>query len=289
MTPWYFDTHTHAVSGDTGSYPVRPLGGIRSGWSRTRPVDGDGLIAELDAAGVRHAALVQASTVYGFDNRYAADVLARYPDRLVGVCSVDFVSDEAVHDLKYWIEDRGFRGVRIRIADGDTKVNASARVTLSDERMRAVWDYVDDHGVPVCVQMHSKNTPELLGVLEEHPALTIVLDHAGRPDASGAPDYPMLAELEQLARFTGVHLKITPGALRRLGNEPGADVEAVLRRLAQKFGTGHLMWGSDFPAAEGSLRQSRALVESALSWLPETERQAVLGHTAARVYGVHAG
>jgi len=282
---FYFDTHTHCISADTGSYPVRPLGGIRSDWSRTRPVDGDELIGHLDEAGVQRAALVQASTVYGYDNRYAADVLARYPGRLVGVCSVDFLAVSAVDDLRYWIEERGFRGVRIRIADGDTKVTAPG-AGLSDERMAAVWDYVDEHGIPVSVQMHSKNTPELLKVLAGHPAMTVVLDHLGRPNATGAPEYPMLAELEQLAAFAGVHLKITPSSLRRLDNEPGADATSVLRRLAGKFGSDRLMWGSDFPATEGSPRDSRVLIESRLSWLGADELAAVRGHNAARVYGV---
>jgi L-fuconolactonase len=282
---YYFDTHTHAVSGDTTAYPVRPLGGNRSEWSRTRPVDADGLIRHLDEAGVQRAALVQASTVYGYDNSYAADTLARYPDRLVGVCSVDFLSATAVADLRYWIEERGFAGVRIRVSDGDTKV-ATPGLGVSDERMGAVWDYVDAHGVPVCVQMHSKDTAKLLAVLDTRPALTILLDHAGRPNAAGGPPYPELAELEQLTRFDGVHLKITPAALRRLGNEPGADVTEVLRRLADSFGTDRLMWGSDFPASPGTARESRELIENRLSWLDEDRRLDVLGGNAARVYGM---
>jgi predicted TIM-barrel fold metal-dependent hydrolase len=280
-----FDTHVHAVSGDTGSYPLQPLGGNRSEWSRTRPVDADGLIRHLDEAGVHKAALVQASTVYGYDNRYAADALARYPDRLVGVCSVDFLSDTAVADLRYWIQERGFSGVRIRVADGDTKV-VTPGAGLSDERMKAVWEFVDAHDIPVCVQMHSKDTAELLRVLEGHPAMTVLLDHAGRPNAAGGPPYSKLAEIEQLARFAGVHLKITPGALRRLANEPDADVTEVLRRLADSFGTEHLMWGSDFPASPGTARQSRELIESRLTWLDGDQRLDVLGRNAARVYRI---
>jgi predicted TIM-barrel fold metal-dependent hydrolase len=285
---YYFDTHTHAVSGDTETYPVSPLGGNRSEWSRTRPVDADGLIRALDESGVQTAALVQASTVYGYDNSYAAEALATYPNRLVGVCSVDFLSDSAVADLRHWIEERGFSGVRIRVSDGDTKV-ATPGTGLSDERMDAVWDYVNNHGVPVCVQMHSKDAPKLLGVLEKHPAVTTLLDHAGRPNAAGGPPYPMLGEIEQLARFAGVHLKITPGALRRLANEPGADITEVLQRLADSFGTDHLMWGSDFPASQGTARESRELVENRISWLDGDDRLDVLGRNAARVYGVPVG
>jgi predicted TIM-barrel fold metal-dependent hydrolase len=280
---YYFDTHTHVVSPDTSAYPVRPLGGNRSEWSRTRPVDADQLIRHLDEAGVRTAALVQASTVYGYDNGCAADALATYPDRLVGVCSVDFLSDTAVTDLRYWLEERHFAGVRIRVSDGDTKV-ATPGAGLTDARMGAVWDHIDAHRVPVCVQMHSKDTPELLAVLENHPDLTVLLDHAGRPNAAGGPPYHRLAEIERLTRYDGVHLKITPAALRRLGDEPGADVTEVLRRLADSFGTHRLMWGSDFPASRGTARESRELVERRLSFLDEEPLRDVLGRNAARVY-----
>ncbi|WP_406143759.1 amidohydrolase family protein [Streptomyces sp. NBC_01012] len=281
----YFDTHTHAISSDTDAYPVRPLGGRQSEWSRTRPVDVSGLIRHLDAAGIERAALVHASTMYGFDNRYAADALAEYPDRLVGVCAVDFLSDTAVPDLRYWIEERGFSGVRIRVSDGTTKVPTPG-AGLSDGRMGAVWDYVESRGVPVCIQMHSKDTGKLVQVLDAHPALTVLLDHAGRPDAGGGPSYPRLGELGQLARFAGVHLKITPPALRRLEAEPGADVTEVLRRLADTFGTGRLMWGSNFPASDGTLQDLRDSIESRLSWLAPDERANVLGGNAARVYHV---
>ncbi|WP_327673124.1 MULTISPECIES: amidohydrolase family protein [unclassified Streptomyces] len=283
----YFDTHTHAISSDADTYPPKPLGGTRSEWSQTRPVDVTGLIRSLDEAGVERAALVHASTVYGFDNRYAADALAKFPDRLVGVCAVDFLSDSAVPDLRHWIEERGFSGVRIRVSDGTTKVPTPGS-GLSDERMAAVWDYVESRGVPVCIQMHSKDTGKLLQVLEAHPTLTVLLDHAGRPDASGGPSYPKLDELGQLARFPRVNLKITPPALRRLNDTEGADVVEVLRRLAGIFGADHLMWGSNFPASDGSLKDLRDSIEGLLSWMSPDERADVLGGTAARVYNAPA-
>ncbi|MFZ3592439.1 amidohydrolase family protein [Streptomyces sp. BH104] len=283
----YFDTHTHAMSSDTDAYPVAPLGGTRSQWSQSRPVDVSGLIRHLDEAGVERAALVHASTVYGFDNRYAADALVKHPDRLVGVCAVDFLSDSAVPDLQHWIEERGFSGVRIRVSDGTTKVPTPGS-GISDERMGAVWDYVESRGVPVCVQMHSKDADKLAQVLDAHPTLTVLLDHAGRPDAGGGPDYPRLAELGQLARYPGVHLKITPPALNRLGGEPDVDVIEVLRRLAAAFGTDRLMWGSNFPASEGTLRELRDWIEGHLSWMTPDELAKVLGGNAARVYNAPA-
>jgi L-fuconolactonase len=279
----YFDTHTHAISPDTDTYPVQPLGGTRSEWSQTRPVDIDGLIRSLDAAGVERAALVHASTVYGFDNRYAAAALTRYPDRLVGVGSVDFLSDTAVADLQQLIEEQGFSGVRIRVSDGTTKVPTPGS-GVSDERMEAVWDYVTANAVPVCIQMHSKDAPKLAQVLEARPTMTVLLDHAGRPNATGGPLYPHLGELGQLARFAGVHLKLTPPALKRLAEEPDANVTDVISRLVETFGAERLMWGSNFPASAGTLTQLRTSIEANLPELDDNQRAAILGGNAARIY-----
>ncbi|MFE5839005.1 amidohydrolase family protein [Arthrobacter sp. NPDC056493] len=279
----YFDTHTHAISADTGTYPAKPLGGTRSEWSQVRPVDVDGLIRSLDDAGVERAALVHASTVYGFDNRYAAAALARYPDRLVGVGAVDFLADSAVTDLQELIEEQGFSGVRIRVSDGTTKVPTPGS-GVSDERMDAVWDYVAANDVPVCIQMHSKDAPKLVQVLEARPTMTVLLDHAGRPNAAGGPPYAHLDELGQLVRFAGVHLKITPPAIKRLTDEPDANVTEVLGRLVETFGAERLMWGSNFPASAGTLAQLRGSIEAHLPDLDEAQRAAVLGGNASRIY-----
>lgn len=279
----YFDTHTHAISPDTAAYPPAPLGGTRSAWSQDRPVDIDGLLRALDEAGVERAALVHASTVYGFDNSYAADALAAHPDRLVGVCAVDFLSETAVDDLRGWIEDRGFSGVRIRVSDGTTKVPTPGS-GVSDERMTKVWEYVAEQHLPVCIQMHSKDTPKLLEVLRVHPDLTVLLDHMGRPNAAGGAPYPLLDELAQLVPYAGVHLKITPPALTRLAATPGADVREVLERLVGIFGASRMMWGSNFPASDGTLSRLRDDIEECLGFLDADALADVLGRSATRIY-----
>lgn len=280
----YFDTHTHAISADTETYPPSPLGGTRSEWSTTRAVDVDGLLRSLDDAGVEKAVLVHASTVYGFDNRYTAAALDAHRDRLVGVGSVDFVADTAVDDLRSLIEEQGFSGVRIRVSDGTTKVPTPGS-GITDERMAGVWDYVSENGVPVCIQMHSKDAPKLAEVLSSHPTMTVLLDHLGRPNASGGAPYTHLEELGALASFSGVHLKITPPAIKRLGDEPGADVTEVLGRLIGIFGAERLMWGSNFPASAGSLSSLRAAIEARLPMnLSDSDRAAILGGNAGRIY-----
>ena len=78
------DIHPHIIANDEKRYPLAPLGGHQSDWSRTRPVTYEQMIAAMDAAGVDKAALVQASTCYGHDNSYVADALRRFRPGLPG-------------------------------------------------------------------------------------------------------------------------------------------------------------------------------------------------------------
>ena len=46
-------------------------------------------------------------------------------------------------------------------------------------------------------------------------------------------------------------------------------------------GLSTVIWGSDYPHAEGTFRGSRALVDSLFAGVPDAERAAILGGTLA--------
>ena len=52
------DIHPHIISGDATRYPLAPLGGHQSDWSRTRPVSVEQLVAAMDETGVQKAAIL---------------------------------------------------------------------------------------------------------------------------------------------------------------------------------------------------------------------------------------
>ena len=87
--PSIVDIHPHVISTDNKRYPLNPLGGVQSTWSRDRPTPFEALVAAMDKAGVAKAAIVQASTAYGHDNSYVAEAIAAHPKRFTGVFSVD--------------------------------------------------------------------------------------------------------------------------------------------------------------------------------------------------------
>jgi predicted TIM-barrel fold metal-dependent hydrolase len=277
-----FDLHTHIISPDTDRYPARPLGGARSSWSAERPATLDELLRELDKAGVDKAAVVQAATMYGFDNRYLADSLAEHADRLIGVCSIDLVAADVLAQIDHWIGQRNFAGVRIRAADGSTPVPAAA--SLDDPRLEPAWSRLETDRIPVCIQMHSHHAPVLETVLRRHPGLVVALDHGARPRLDGGPPYAGLSELCTLVRYPNVYLKITPVTIRRAAAEPGGDPAKLISRLVEGFGADRIAWGSNFPASQGSLAELRTLVEDTLAGLTPSDRAEVLGGTAARIY-----
>ena len=95
------DIHPHVISSDLQKYPRAPLGGKASTWSESRPVTWQQLLEQMDKAGIAKAAIVQASTCYGFDNAYVAEAVANCPDRFTGVFSVDMLAKDAPEKIKY--------------------------------------------------------------------------------------------------------------------------------------------------------------------------------------------
>ena len=109
------DIHPHVIAADTKRYPLAPLGGEQSDWSRERPVSFEKMIADMDEAGVAKAALVQASTCYGYDNSYVADAVAAHPERFTGVFTVDMTQRDAPDRIRHWMR-RQLMGLRVFIA-----------------------------------------------------------------------------------------------------------------------------------------------------------------------------
>ena len=107
MTTSTIDIHPHIIASDATRYPLAPLGGHQSDWSRTRPVTVEKLIAAMDEAGVQKAAIVQASTCYGHDNSYVADAVAAHPKRFTGVFSVDVLAPDAPERMRYLGRESG--------------------------------------------------------------------------------------------------------------------------------------------------------------------------------------
>jgi predicted TIM-barrel fold metal-dependent hydrolase len=274
-----FDTHTHVIAPDTAAYPTDPIGGHQSEWSQKRPVDAAGLLKAIDEAGIAKAVVVQASTVYSHDNRYVVDTVRAHPSRFVGVYSIDALAPDAVERIDYW-QSQGLSGFRL-FTTGSTMPGQSDWLGHKDSF--AAWAHAEKGGIPVCLQMTMEGLPALRSLLERFPKVRVLLDHCARPElADGAP-FAAAQALFDIASFPGVYLKLTNRTLAAaaLGK---STPQAFLARVIETFGAARVAWGSNFPAAEGSLPTLVATARDALSSLSPEDRALILSGTAAAIY-----
>jgi predicted TIM-barrel fold metal-dependent hydrolase len=279
MTSGIIDIHPHIISPDTGRYPHAPLGGVQSDWSVTRPVSFEQLVAEMDECGVDKAAIVHASTCYGFDNSYVADCIDRLPHRLIGVYAVDVLAPDAVARIEHW-RQRGMGGLRLFSA-GST-IHTDGRWMTRPQTL-ASWEHMARIGMPVSIQTTAEGLPSVVELLERFPDVNIILDHLARPDLSDGPPYKAAAGLFAMARFPNLYLKITPRTFD-LAQQPNASPDSFFARLVQEFGANRLAFGSNYPTSEGPLSKLIAQGHACFAALSDKDRSWIWSRTAQSLY-----
>ena len=275
-----FDTHAHIIAPDLRRYPRAPIGGRPSDWSQTRPVDIAAMLAAMDTAGVAKTALVQASTCYGHDNSYVADAVVAHPDRFTGVCSVDVLEPDAPAVLRHWL-DSGFTGLRI-FTTGSTMAGQQLEI-LDDPRSFPVWEAASEAGIPICLQMTAKALPQVAMLAQRFPRVRILLDHFARPDLADGPPYARAAGLWALARFPNVYFKASPHTFAAAASGQ-ATPESFFRRAVAEFGASRIFWGSNFPAAEGTLAELLKRARENFATLSASDQEWVFAKTALSLY-----
>lgn len=239
------------------------------------------LLADMDAAGVRRAAVVTPSTM-GWDNSVTFDAVAAHPDRLVAIVRVDPEGPNAVAELEDAL-DRGAAGIRLtllgattRLLEGETADALAAALT----GRRAVAEL---HCAP-------EQLVDVGRYAARHPRLPVVVDHLGRPvpgseGGRGQRDFLALAELPNVAAKTP--------SLGFFSREPfpHRDIAPFLTAALDRFGARRVLWGSDWPGSDEFGPYARALdgVLAALEGRPGQDRAAVLGGTFQRLLVDRAG
>jgi len=273
------DIHPHVIATDTARYPLAPLGGTQSTWSRDRPTSYETMINEMDAAGVAKSAIVQASTAYGHDNAYVAEAIAAHPKRFTGVFSVDVLAPDAVEKMKHWI-GRGFSGMRL-FTTGSTMPGQAT--WFDDPRTFPAWQHAADTGTPVCMQMTPQGFPQLRGLMDRFPKVRIILDHLARPQLVDGPPFAADQPFFDLAKYGQVFLKVTPVNVEP--KEWGKATPALFfGAVVKAYGASRIAWGSNFPATAGPLAAILKKAQDAFSFASAEDREWIFGKTAMALY-----
>jgi L-fuconolactonase len=279
--PLRVDTHPHIISPDTDRYPIDPLGGTRSNWSADAHSNTpEELIAAMDEAGVAKAAVVHSSTTYGYDNSLVLDAVAAYPDRLTAVCSFDALADDAVDVLKGLIS-RGCAGIRF-FTTGTTMPGQAT--WLNSPETYPVWQFASKINLPICVQANPAGMDMLSDMMDRFPDVPIILDHCGRADLQDGPPYADSQIIFAMgARYPQLTVKFSPAVIER-ASKGKAMLKTFVPLIVNAFGTDRIIWGSNFPASHGTLREIAEACETAFSFLPKPDVDKIMGTNALRLY-----
>jgi L-fuconolactonase len=269
------DAHLHVWNRAAGRYAWIPAGGPLD-----RDFDAADARAELDAAGIDAAILVQAEDSLA-DTRFLLDV-ARQQRWVAGVVGwVPLDDRDAAHAALDALSGEGsLRGIRHLVHDDPR----DGFLDLPDVRASLVK--VAARGlafdVPDAWPRHLGAASRLARAI---PDLTVVIDHLAKPPV-GRPGFDAWRqEFEDaaalpntVAKFSGLHLPGVPFDL--------ATVRLLWEIALEAFGPDRLMYGGDWPMTvpEGGYQPTWNVMRECLDDLGDAERAAVLGGTAERVY-----
>jgi predicted TIM-barrel fold metal-dependent hydrolase len=277
--PMIIDVHCHVVSPDRVAYPLAPIGGKQSDWSSERPTTPEQLIAAMDEAGVEKAAVVQASTAYGHNSSYLADSLVKFPKRFTGVFSLDPLDPEALSQMDHWVS-RGMTGMRV-FTTGSTM--PGQQTWLDDERAFPVWEKAGKLKLPIAMQMTAEGIPLLLKIVKAFPGTNFLLDHLARPVINDGPPYAKAQSLWDIAGYKNIYLKLTSRTVEHC-QQGQSTPDAFMAKVLATFGAERVLWGSNFPAHDDTLKNIVDETLHVLASLSDRDRAQILSGTALALY-----
>jgi predicted TIM-barrel fold metal-dependent hydrolase len=261
------DAQVHIWGGDTPERPWPPGGRGRA--HRPEPFSKDGLLREMEAAGVARAVIVPPSWE-GDRNDLALEAARLHPDRfaVMGRPPLDRADPMA---LDRWREQRGMLGIRV------TTAGEGARELFTDPHRDWLWAAAERNRLPAMVSVPGL-LPAIDRIAERHPGLRLVIDHLalarhGKDDAAFAD----LPDLLALARRPNVAAKAS--ALPRYSSEsyPYPKLHPHLRRVFEAFGPQRFFWGTDLTGIPCTYRQAITLFTEELPWLTGDDLECVMG------------
>jgi L-fuconolactonase len=133
-----------------------------------------------------------------------------------------------------------------------------------------------------------RHLPALLVLADGHPGLRVVIDHAAKPDIAKAAWQPWADGIARVARETSALCKLSGLVTEAKRGWAVDDLRRYVDHLLACFGAERLMWGSDWPVVDlaGGYARWREATSVLLAELSAPDRDAILGLTAARFYGL---
>lgn len=266
------DTHLHCFAGakDVG-FPYHDRAPYRPDDSATP----EQLLKCMDGAGVDFAVVVHPEP-YQDDHRYLEHCLAVGGKRLKGTCL--FFSDRpgSVAKLPALVK-------RTPIVAARVHAYAPGRLPpFGKPELRDLWKTASDLGLALQIHFAPRYAPGFEPLIKEFPDTHVIIDHLGRPFQGIPEEHEVVV---RWSRFKNTVIKLS--SIPRQTKYPHRDIAPVIRRLVGEFGAERMIYGGGFnaDATPQSYRAAFDRAESFITHLPDSDRAAILGGNAAKLFG----
>lgn len=270
------DSHQHFWRLDRGDY----------GWLKPeldllyRDFEPEHLIPLLHEAGVSQTVLVQAAPTLE-ETRFLLS-LAEQHEFIAGVVGwIDFEDASAADVLDNLCRHAKFLGVRPMVQDlADPQWLLRPSLAPTIEALIA-------HDLTFDALLKPLHLHSLLQFCTRYPQLTVILDHAAKPDIAGGEFSSWAADLKQVARNTEARCKLSGLVTEANGADPDM-LAPFVEHVLDCFGPRRIMWGSDWPVCESvcSYRTWLELSRAILGTLAPADRDAIFGDVARETYRI---
>jgi L-fuconolactonase len=131
-----------------------------------------------------------------------------------------------------------------------------------------------------------RHLTRLIEVVDRHPDLQFVLDHCAKPHLKTGEIAEWKQHIAELAQRPNVVCKLSGLATEAKADWQIADLRPAVDHVLACFGSGRLLWGSDWPVVNlaGGYSKWFAAAETLLADLSSGEKAAVFGGNAGRIY-----
>lgn len=135
-------------------------------WQIPDRMDAKDLIVQLDDARIRRAVVLSVAYVYGDERRqipdeqakvsaendWTAEQVARWPQRLVGFCSVSPLKDYAIEEIERCAALPNMRGLKLHLGNSGVQLRNPDHV----ERLGMIFEAAEQLEVPIVVHMKTR-------------------------------------------------------------------------------------------------------------------------------------
>jgi predicted TIM-barrel fold metal-dependent hydrolase len=233
---------------------------------------GSDMVQSMDRCGIQKAVAIHFVSAlrtpddFAQANRYVAEQVDCYPDRLVGAVVVNPLFRQLALEEIERFHELGFRAVKLHpIFHGHYHVNGGVVDEIADLAGQLELPIVihSDFASPVC------SPYEILALARRYPRTTFVLLHLGLQS--------------EMCKFTPGLVKDTPNVILDTSQTPDFPRD-VFARPVQIVGAERVLFGSDGPECDVSLNLMKLDIAVTQYGLGLEEAAKVLGGNASRVF-----